>query len=639
MAEIGSGVLFPDEPVSPRFASRAFEQLVGQIILDPSIAVSELVSNAHDAGATRVDIEWEGLVDQWFSIRDNGVGLTREEFAKRWVEVAYNRRQQQTDLADVVEGSGVTGRIAFGQNGVGRFAPFCFGDVYFVDSSKLGRRIRAQIRRLEGKDAPFVVEALTEEAADRGPSGVLIRFHVNQARGMTVAGLRRRLAERFLSRTGFLIRVNGEPVALGDVPEEHKESFSIPVPGGQSLQVVRIETDIWSKDTEFQGVAWHVNGKLVGPVSWDLPRHVPDEQKIDGRTKSGRRLVFIVKADHLRDSVRSDWSGFRETDDWKSASSAFFRSVYEATHEERMQARADARERSRAAAADASGLDEDSVYWTRWESTVRQIQEDCPSLKPEAVEKIGVILSKMERASTKYAFLDILAAMESGQMDRMVQLLQSYGSESVLAALEEVERRLAVIRSLEERIRDPKTLELQGVHPVMEDLLWAFGPEFEGFHYSSNESLNQIVKKQFGGEEMIKGGRNRPDILLAGRGEDQASLTVKHCEGPGADSRGAPAVRWVTILELKRPSKSISWKDMGQGKQYAVDLFMSKVCDFSATHFAVFVIGGSVDPGQEVSDQKANPIVTTYPMSYDDVLRMARSRMLKLHEVLRPLVG
>src|ERR1700753_277934 len=74
------------------FADRFLDRYAGSIISDPAVAIVELVANAWDAYATRVDIQWpqrsEGVN---FSIRDNGKGMTPDQFHRRWNTLDYNR--------------------------------------------------------------------------------------------------------------------------------------------------------------------------------------------------------------------------------------------------------------------------------------------------------------------------------------------------------------------------------------------------------------------------------------------------------------------------------------------------------------------------------------------------------------------
>jgi len=78
----------------PRFGSNFLEDHARRIITDPKIALVELVANCWDAGANRVDIIWpeESRPDN-IQIRDDGTGMTAEEFTQRWLEFNYNRKK------------------------------------------------------------------------------------------------------------------------------------------------------------------------------------------------------------------------------------------------------------------------------------------------------------------------------------------------------------------------------------------------------------------------------------------------------------------------------------------------------------------------------------------------------------------
>src|ERR1700734_1405639 len=68
---------------------------VGQIIDDPTIAISELVANCYDAGANEVYVQWPNLPGETVSVSDNGTGMTQEEFGRRWRTLSYDRTKEQ----------------------------------------------------------------------------------------------------------------------------------------------------------------------------------------------------------------------------------------------------------------------------------------------------------------------------------------------------------------------------------------------------------------------------------------------------------------------------------------------------------------------------------------------------------------
>lgn len=91
---------------------------LGALVHSPEIALTELVANAWDAGATMVDIFIPDEYDQKLVVEDNGTGLTQEQFEQRWMKLGYNRMKHQGKnvlFPPNVEGK----RLAYGRNGVG----------------------------------------------------------------------------------------------------------------------------------------------------------------------------------------------------------------------------------------------------------------------------------------------------------------------------------------------------------------------------------------------------------------------------------------------------------------------------------------------------------------------------------------
>lgn len=52
----------------------------GQVILDLSSAVKELVENSLDAGATSIEISLKEYGEEWFQVIDNGCGISPNNF-------------------------------------------------------------------------------------------------------------------------------------------------------------------------------------------------------------------------------------------------------------------------------------------------------------------------------------------------------------------------------------------------------------------------------------------------------------------------------------------------------------------------------------------------------------------------------
>ena len=109
---------------------------LGSIVNQPDVALTELVANAWDAGASHVTIIIPDKKGELLYVEDDGIGMDEQEFQNHWMKLRYNRLKSQG--RNVVFPDGVEGkRTAFGRNGVGRHGLFCFADDYRVSCGTL----------------------------------------------------------------------------------------------------------------------------------------------------------------------------------------------------------------------------------------------------------------------------------------------------------------------------------------------------------------------------------------------------------------------------------------------------------------------------------------------------------------------
>jgi hypothetical protein len=136
---------------------------LGSLVHSPDVALTELVANAWDAGATEVNIfipeDYGGIL----TIEDNGVGLSKEDFHYRWMRLGYNRLKHQGKEVLFPKGVELT-RFAYGRNGVGRHGLLCFNKEYKVVTNSEGRCSTFVITTLT-EDQPFVIKKESFEKA------------------------------------------------------------------------------------------------------------------------------------------------------------------------------------------------------------------------------------------------------------------------------------------------------------------------------------------------------------------------------------------------------------------------------------------------------------------------------------------
>jgi signal transduction histidine kinase len=120
--------------------SSALKTIIGkELITDDFIAVFELVKNAFDANAKRVDIIFNNLYsgNPHLLIKDNGKGMDKRDLVEKWLFVAYSAKREGTeDYRDKIKVS----RIYAGAKGIGRFSCDKLGSNLTIYTKKRGEK-------------------------------------------------------------------------------------------------------------------------------------------------------------------------------------------------------------------------------------------------------------------------------------------------------------------------------------------------------------------------------------------------------------------------------------------------------------------------------------------------------------------
>src|SRR3569833_1004846 len=145
----------------------------GNLTEVPDLALTELVANAWDAGASQVKVTIPSRLGEDIVIEDNGTGLTPDQFRKRWMTLGYNRLKYQGDKVEFPPDHPDMYRRAYGRNGVGRHGMLCFADQYMVETYRGGYCSRFTVGVSSGNE-PFSILEEHVEPCD-GAHGTTIR--------------------------------------------------------------------------------------------------------------------------------------------------------------------------------------------------------------------------------------------------------------------------------------------------------------------------------------------------------------------------------------------------------------------------------------------------------------------------------
>lgn len=121
MTQAESGELDHSKEVAFSSDAQLLAELGERLIAFPEIAIGEILKNSYDADATEAYVWAEGGDDPKLTIKDNGHGMTEEDFLAFWMKIGTTSKLVRTN-------SPVFGRPLTGSKGVGRFAARRLGD-------------------------------------------------------------------------------------------------------------------------------------------------------------------------------------------------------------------------------------------------------------------------------------------------------------------------------------------------------------------------------------------------------------------------------------------------------------------------------------------------------------------------------
>lgn len=601
------------------FDNRFLERHAGSIIQDPAIAIVELVANAWDAWATRVDIVWpEAGSDRFFEIEDNGKGMSEAQFRLRWRTLDYDRvRTQGKQSLPPPELGGLQPREPYGRNGKGRHAAFRFGEAYKVRTWRDGIEVTFEVRR--SAIQPFLIERITMREEVPG-HGTVISSINPLPMGMSAEAAREVIGTRFLADPNFTVTINGTRITFDDVPEHQLSTIDIDVPGYGVAHLIIIDTQKADRTTRQHGIAWRVNNRLVGKPGWT---GFDQERLLDGRSSEAKRFIFIARADFLGDDVLPDWSGFWPNNaGWRTTQAAVHAKIREYLNEANADRRRDAKETVREnLGATVSKLP--PVSRDRWNAFVDQVVDTCPSINLETVEQVAGVLANLELSTSKYALITKLHDMKPGDLDELYAILADWTVRTAKLALDEIQTRLKLIAELDAKLHDETMDEVADLQPLFERSLWVFGPEFESLEFTSNRGMTMVINKIFGKDQ--KGSLQRPDFVMLPDGSVGFYSRDSHDLGGEVDG---------VITEIKKPGVIIGGKEKNQPWRYVEELLDKGILTDAAT-VTCYVLGSRIKSTEAGIDTKYDGRVTIIPMTYGTFVKRAEKRMLGLRDKLK----
>jgi hypothetical protein len=565
--------------VSPRLAA-----LLGETYRSTEAALKELVDNAWDADANRIEVALpEPMTTDPIVISDDGHGMTPDQIEREYLEIARDRRS--------VKGTHTPqkGRRVKGRKGIGKFSGLAAARYMEVVTVRDGTRSSLKIDKKTILDASDDLEEvplpLTEEAATGLISGTKITLtHLDQALNFpSPEALRALLIYEYGRSTDVTILVNGRRLDVEDLPGETvTKPTALPHAGNTILRLTIAE----GRSPKNAGIVLRVGGKVVGKPQWfglDESPDIPESLR--------KRVYGEIEVDEgIEGVVTSDWGALVENskaykeiaEHVKSEATAALKRTFARDmklHQNRLNQEINRR---------LSRLPEHRRTYA--EAAIGKLLVKFYGERQDRIDTLAsVILDAMER-DEYFQVLEKIDAARHGDVANFAEALASFGLVELALMAERAKARQRFLDELDALAANTATLEAQ-MHTALDKNLWVLGAPFHLM--SSNATLNRIVSdfanKKYQGLDATK----RPDLLL----------------------NTDPGDRFL-LIEFKRPSHAISRQDEAQAQEYADKLS----AELPGKPFDLLVIRGK----RAVASNAQNDPPNLKVASYSDIISRAR---------------
>lgn len=596
---------------------------IGSIASKADVAITELIANGHDAGASEVKIivpsEKEGLL----TVEDNGLGMTEEQFSARWLKLRYDRRKHQGVFVETPDDNGLTKkRLAFGRNGVGRHAGLCFNNSYQVETWRDNVSHKYELGLTSGSQP---IRVLDHQEFNKSSHGTIVRVVVKRNL-ICIEELTDIISARFLFNPEFKVYINGKLITLSEHPGIVKVTEINPV-GNIKLKLTLVDSSVVSRTSNQHGVAFWLGGRLLGNPSWSIN----GEQVLDGRRSFAKRYTLIAQSDQLFDYIEADWSRFKS--DFASLSliandiSVFVKACYlEFSKNEIENAKRQVIDLNKKDINDLPKLAQKELY-----GFIDEILGENPDVKIEFLELAFRAALNLEKSRAGISLLHKLSGISPDDVEALNAFLDEWCITDAMSILAEIDSRMKVIEAIDRLSSDHTVDELHTLHPLLEKARWVFGPEFDTPEYASNRGLRKTMEIVFGKKykkENFINSAKRPDIVVG----DNSSISVL---GLDEFSGEIKKTKRVLLIELKKGGFEIGRSEMDQAKYYVEDIWHAGVGS-SQPFIKAYVVGDFINDHtgkyQSVGKTKDQQFGEVHAVTFGELVRTAETRLFSLKE-------
>jgi len=262
---------------------KLLDLMIHSLYSNKEIFLRELISNASDAAdklrfeALSDDALYEGdgelgvrisfdADSRTISVRDNGIGMTREEIASNLGTIARSGTRQ---FFEALTGDAAKDTRLIGQFGVGFYSSFIVADRVVVTSRRAGRPASEGVRWESSGEGEFTVET-----ADVEPRGTEVVLHLRDGEDEFLDRWRlRNIVRKYSDHVSIPILMPGEGKADAEADDDDADSNTGEVET-KDEETINAATALWTRnkselgDDDYNGFYKHVAHDFEDPLAW-----------------------------------------------------------------------------------------------------------------------------------------------------------------------------------------------------------------------------------------------------------------------------------------------------------------------------------------------------------------------------------
>ncbi|MEY2480579.1 MAG: hypothetical protein QOI04_1506 [Verrucomicrobiota bacterium] len=580
-----------------KFAGRFIDLLGQQMYGGPVPAVAELIANAWDADADRVEVKIPKNLAKKGSkivVRDYGRGMTFTEINDFYLSIGYERRHRGEKTP--------RGRPVMGRKGIGKLAGFGIAEDIVVRSVKQGHVVELTLnyRELRSRETLSGFEITPDvDRPSNEETGVCVTYkRLKLKRPINITEFRKSMARRFaLQSEQMAITINDAPLTKETLDFEYREPAKV---GSWHKETIKGAGTVqyWFgflrnpiSEPELRGISVFARGRLaqVTPFFFNLSGGIDGQVGLE-------YLTGQVRADFLdetEDCIATD----RQRVNWQ------FERAKKLEHWGQTKIKqlcADWKKRRTQRNLESFRHDYSDLF-ERIEGLPRQEQEDVTLAldKISSLERIDraefqviaqSLVAGVERESVKKVIRRINATKEEA-LDELLVAVREWDVISAVSTAEVIIGRVEIIKKfdglIDARIREKASKTQIDMQSFIKDYPWLLGHQYESlkpgdFHHE--HGIDRWIR-----DELLKADKELP-TKEKGDARRFDLLCIKN--------------EWqIVILELMRPGERADYDHLMR-----LILYVTKVSQAVNDRGTTSDFRGKSVQGLLIADKRDNTI-------------------------------